>query len=159
MNLQAESRKWERFLWPILATALVLGVWHFCVIWTASKVFPSPIAVIKGIEGLLRRNILWMDMADSLRRVALGFGAAVVLAIPAGLFLGWHPAANKTVNPAIQILRPISPIAWIPVAIVLFGIGDKAAIFLIFLAAFFPIVIACDRWCCYCSTDVSAGGP
>ncbi len=142
MNSLAESRKWEKFFWPILATALFLALWHFSVIWTATKVFPSPLAVEKGMAGLLQKNILWMDIADSLRRVAIGFGAATLLGIPAGLFLGWHPAANQVVNPTIQILRPISPIAWIPVAIVLFGIGDKAAIFLIFLAAFFPIVIA-----------------
>jgi NitT/TauT family transport system permease protein len=52
-------------------------------------------------------------------------------------------AANQVVNPVMQILRPISPIAWIPVAIIFFGIGDDAAIFLIFLGAFFPIVVAC----------------
>ena len=143
MNSFTEVRKWEKFFWPTLATFLSLVLWHFSVIWTATKVFPSPIAVLKGIEGLLRRDILWMDIADSLRRVALGFGAAALLGIPAGLFLGWHAAAKRVVNPTIQILRPISPIAWIPVAIVLFGIGDKPAIFLIFLAAFFPIVIAC----------------
>jgi NitT/TauT family transport system permease protein len=59
-----------------------------------------------------------------------------------GLTLGWYPTANQIVNPVLQILRPISPIAWIPVAIILFGIGDTTAVFLIFLAAFFPIVVA-----------------
>ena len=84
-----------------------------------------------------------MDIADSLRRVAIGFGAAAVVGIPLGLALGWYPAADRVVNPVMQILRPISPIAWIPVAIILFGVGDNAAIFLIFLGAFFPIVVAC----------------
>jgi NitT/TauT family transport system permease protein len=60
-----------------------------------------------------------------------------------GLWLGWSAAANQVVNPVLQILRPISPIAWIPVAIIFFGVGDRAAIFLIFLASFFPIVLAC----------------
>ncbi|WP_256369885.1 ABC transporter permease [Granulicella sp. L46] len=63
--------------------------------------------------------------------------------MPLGLFLGWNPAANQVVNPALQILRPISPIAWIPVAIIFFGVGDHPAIFLVFLASFFPIVVAC----------------
>ena len=57
--------------------------------------------------------------------------------------LGWYPAADQVVNPVMQMLRPISPIAWIPVAIIFFGVGDDAAIFLIFLGAFFPIVVAC----------------
>ncbi|HEY1499925.1 MAG TPA: ABC transporter permease [Acidobacteriaceae bacterium] len=92
---------------------------------------------------LLRHHVLWRDIVDSLRRVALGFGAASIIGIPLGLILGWYPAANQVVNPVMQILRPISPIAWIPVAIIFFGIGDDAAIFLIFLGAFFPIVVAC----------------
>ncbi len=56
--------------------------------------------------------------------------------------LGWYPMAAQMVNPVIQILRPISPIAWIPVSIVWFGVGDAAAVYLIFLGAFFPIVVA-----------------
>jgi NitT/TauT family transport system permease protein len=87
--------------------------------------------------------VLWADIGDSLRRVALGFGAAVVVGVPLGLTLGWYPALNQVVNPALQILRPISPLAWIPVAIVFFGVGDRPAVFLIFLSAFFPIVVAC----------------
>jgi NitT/TauT family transport system permease protein len=67
----------------------------------------------------------------------------VVLGIPLGLALGWYPAANHVVNPVVQLLRPISPIAWIPVAIIFFGVGDSAAIFLIFLSAFFPILVTC----------------
>jgi len=92
---------------------------------------------------LLRRNVLWADIVDSLRRVALGFGLAAVTGIPLGLALGWYPALNQVVNPVIQILRPISPIAWIPVAIVFFGVGERPAIFLVFLSAFFPILVAC----------------
>jgi NitT/TauT family transport system permease protein len=74
--------------------------------------------------------------------VAIGFGAATVIGIPLGLILGWYPAANKVVNPVLQILRPISPIAWIPVAIILLGVGDHAATSLIFLGALFPIIVA-----------------
>ncbi len=66
-----------------------------------------------------------------------------VLGIPLGLTLGWYPAANQVANPVLQLLRPISPIAWIPIAIILFGVGDHAATFLIFLGAFFPIVVTC----------------
>src|SRR6185312_16650931 len=91
----------------------------------------------------IHKNVLWADILDSLRRVAIGFGAAAILGIPIGLTLGWYPAADQVVNPTMQILRPISPIAWIPVAIIFFGVGDNAAIFLIFLGAYFPIVVAC----------------
>jgi NitT/TauT family transport system permease protein len=143
MNSLAQPGKWERFFWPLLACALFLALWHFSVVWTATKIFPSPLAVEQGIAGLIHKQLLWRDMLDSLRRVAIGFGAAAVIGIPLGLTLGWYPAANQVVNPLLQILRPISPIAWIPVAIILLGVGDHAATSLIFLGALFPIVVAC----------------
>lgn len=143
MNALAKPGRWEKFFWPLLAAALLLALWHYSVIWTATKVFPSPLSVEKGLAELLRKHVLWADIGDSLRRVAIGFGTAGVIGIPLGLTLGWYPTANKVLNPVLQILRPISPIAWIPVAILFFGIGDHAAIFLIFLGAFFPIVVAC----------------
>jgi NitT/TauT family transport system permease protein len=133
---------WERFFWPIAAAAMLLCVWHYSVLWTGTKVFPSPLSVEKGITELFHKHVLWADIADSLRRVAIGYGAAVLVGIPLGLCLGWFPSAHQVVNPLLQILRPISPIAWIPVAIIFFGIGDPAAIFLVFLGAFFPIVVA-----------------
>jgi NitT/TauT family transport system permease protein len=143
MNALAKPGRWEKIFWPLLAVALLLALWQYSVIWTATKVFPSPLSVEKGLTELLRKHVLWADIADSLRRVAIGFGTAGVIGIPLGLTLGWYPAVNQVLNPVLQILRPISPIAWIPVAILFFGIGDHAAIFLIFLGAFFPIVVAC----------------
>jgi NitT/TauT family transport system permease protein len=143
MSSLAQPKKWEKLFWPVLASALFLALWHYTVVWSATKVFPSPLAVEKGLAELARKGLLWAYIGDSLRRVALGFAAAAALGIPLGLTLGWYPAANQTLNPLLQILRPISPIAWIPVAIILFGVGDATAVFLIFLGAFFPIVVAC----------------
>lgn len=143
MNALTRPRSWEKFLWPLITAALLLAVWHYAVIFTATKVFPSPMSVERGMSELLSKHVLWADVSDSLRRVAFGYGAAVLIGIPLGLSLGWYPAANQVVNPVIQLLRPISPIAWIPVAIIFFGIGDRAAIFLIFLGSFFPILVAC----------------
>jgi len=143
MNSLAKPAGWEKFFWPLLAAALLLALWHYSVVWTATKVFPSPLSVEKGLAELLRKHVLWSDIGDSLRRVAFGFGTAAIVGIPLGLTLGWYPALNQVLNPVLQILRPISPIAWIPVAIIFFGIGDRAAVFLIFLSAVFPILVAC----------------
>jgi NitT/TauT family transport system permease protein len=142
MNSLAQPGKWERYFWPLFAASVFLAVWYVSVRWTASKIFPSPLDVGRGMAELIQKGLLWHYTLDSLRRVAIGYLAAVVLAIPAGLLLGWYPAAGLVVNPTIQIMRPISPIAWIPVSIIWFGIGDAAAVFLIFLASFFPIVVA-----------------
>jgi NitT/TauT family transport system permease protein len=143
MSALASPKKWETYVWPILTATLLLLLWHYSVLWTATKIFPSPHDVEKGIIELVHKHVLWADIVDSLRRVAIGFGLAVLVGVPFGLILGWYPAANQVVNPLLQILRPISPIAWIPIAIILLGVGDYAATALIFMGAFFPIVVAC----------------
>ncbi|MGA2213772.1 MAG: ABC transporter permease [Bryobacteraceae bacterium] len=142
MNALAQPRKWEKLFWPLLAVGVFLVLWHYSVVVSASKVFPSPAAVVKGIRELAHKGVLVGYILDSLRRVFVGFGFAVLLGIPTGLALGWYPAAARVVNPVIQMARPISPLAWIPLSIVWFGVGDAAAMYLIFLGAFFPIVVA-----------------
>jgi NitT/TauT family transport system permease protein len=142
MSVRTKTAAWEKLVWPILAAAILLAVWHYSVVWTGTKIFPSLQAVWRGVIELVHKHVLWADITDSLRRVAVGFGLATLIGVPLGLALGWYPAANRVLNPTLQILRPISPIAWIPVAIIFFGIGDRAATFLVFLGAFFPIVVA-----------------
>ena len=71
-----------------------------------------------------------------------GYLLAVVTAIPLGLLLGWYRRGEQALNPILQLLRPISPLAWIPISILWFGVGDLAAIFLIFLASFLPLTVA-----------------
>ena len=73
--------------------------------------------------------------------IAAGFGLALVVAIPLGLWMGWVHGAFVTLNPLFQIMRPISPIAWIPIAILWFGVGNASPIFLIFIASVFPMIV------------------
>jgi len=98
--------------------------------------------VALGLVELARKGLLLRYVRDSLLRVAAGFGGALLAGVPLGVLLGWYPRAARAANPVVQFLRPISPLAWIPVAIVLFGVNDRAAIFLIFLASLFPILVA-----------------
>lgn len=142
MKSLAQPRRWEKYFWPLLAAGIFLSLWHLLVRWSDTKVFPSPLSVQRSIAELMHSGWLLRYILDSLRRVVLGYGTAAILAIPSGLLLGWYSSAASVVDPVIQVIRPISPIAWIPVAIVWFGVGDQAAIFLIFLASFFPIVVA-----------------
>jgi NitT/TauT family transport system permease protein len=132
----------EAILLPVLTAALLVTVWHVAVVITRTDVFPSPLAVARGVGELARKGVLGIYVRDSLVRVAAGYSLALVFGIPTGIALGWYSGAARAINPVIQFLRPISPLAWIPVAIVLFGVTNSAAIFLIFLASFFPIVVA-----------------
>ena len=135
-------RTLETILLPTLTAALLIGIWQVAVVVTKTQIFPSPLAVLRGITELASKGLLGSYVRDSLMRVAAGYSLALVFGIPLGIALGWFSAAARAMNPVIQFLRPISPLAWIPVAIVLFGVSNSAAIFLIFLASFFPIVVA-----------------
>ena len=78
---------------------------------------------------------------DSLYRVLTAVGIAAALGVPLGLAMGWSPRIRAAVDPLIEFIRPIPPLAWIPLSILWFGIGDMQIEFIIFLAAFFPVVL------------------
>ncbi|MBE7494286.1 MAG: ABC transporter permease [Verrucomicrobiaceae bacterium] len=127
---------------PLSTAVIFLVVWHFLVRLSGSDLFPTPMEVVRGIRELIEKGLLLKYIVASLFRVSWGFMLAVLVGVPLGLILGWFRAAFQALNPMIQILRPISPIAWIPVAILWFGIDDTAPVFLIFLASVFPITVS-----------------
>lgn len=127
---------------PLSVVTVLLVAWHLGVLVSHSDIFPTPIAVLRGIGQLIREGVLVRYIIASLFRVTWGFVIAVLVGVPTGLLLGWHRMAFRAFNPMIQMLRPISPIAWIPLAILWFGVTDAAPIFLIFLASVFPITVS-----------------
>ena len=126
---------------PVLFVAILLVAWQIAIGRTPGHLLPGPLAVAGGIAELLRNGLLLKYMVASLFRVTWGFALAAALAIPLGLTIGWYQRAALAFNPLLQILRPISPLAWIPIAILWFGVGDAAAIFLIFVGCFFPLLL------------------
>ena len=130
-----------RVLCPLAVAALLIGAWWYAVIQTGSVIFPTPWQVVTGALELARDGTLWDHITSSLARVATGFLLAVLIAVPLGLWIGRVGAAYVTLNPIFQMLRPISPIAWIPVAILWFGVGEMSPIFLIFIASVFPMIL------------------
>ncbi len=132
----------ERIILPLLTTTALLLGWAMAVHVSGTKIFPSPLEVARGLAELGRRGILGSYIRDSLFRVFVGYGIAVAIGIPLGLLIGWFAGFGRVVNPLIQMMRPISPIAWMPLAVIWFGIGEPAPIFLIVLGALFPLVVA-----------------
>jgi NitT/TauT family transport system permease protein len=106
------------------------------------SLFPGPLAVLRGLGGELRSGRLLDDAIASLFRVSAGFLLAVALGVPLGLLLGHSARARAAFLPMVNFFRNLSPLAWIPFAILWLGIGDPPAIFLIFLSAFFPVVLS-----------------
>jgi NitT/TauT family transport system permease protein len=127
---------------PIVVSILFLLLWDAVVRFSGSTIFPKPINVWWGLVELVQKGLLAKYIVASLFRVTWGFFLAVIVGVPFGLALGWYRPAEQAFNPLIQGLRPISPIAWIPVAILWFGISDAAPVFLIFLASVFPITVS-----------------
>jgi NitT/TauT family transport system permease protein/sulfonate transport system permease protein len=103
------------------------------------NLFPPPSAIASAAVDLARAGMLWRDVSASLLRVLVGFSLAAVFGVGLGLLLGRLQAVARYVLPLIEVIRPISVIAWIPIAILWFGLGDRPAWFLIALGAFFPI--------------------
>ena len=126
---------------PLALLAFVVAMWWVVVAQTGSVIFPTPWQVVVGTIEIARDGSLWDHIGASLFRVGVGFLLATLIAIPLGLFMGWCNAAFLTLNPIVQILRPISPIAWIPLAILWFGMGNISPIFLIFLSSLFPTIV------------------
>ncbi len=131
----------ESFALPLLLGVALVASWSLAVRLSGTHVFPAPGSVLAGVVELARRGVLWRYLRDSLLRVAIGYGVAVLIGVPLGMWMGWSRTVATILNPVVQLLRPISPIAWIPVAIVLFGVGNLAPIFLVFLGSFFAIVV------------------
>jgi NitT/TauT family transport system permease protein len=126
---------------PVAFIAVLLLAWQIAVTRSPRYILPGPWGVVGGIADLLRHGFLFKYIVASLFRVTWGFGFAAILAIPLGLVIGWNRRAEIAFNPLVQVLRPISPLAWIPLAILWFGVGDASSIFLIFLGCFFPLLL------------------
>lgn len=129
---------------PFITLFFVLLLWELVTRFSgwSSNVFPNPIAVLTSMGELIANGTLLKNTVASLFRVSVGFSLAVVLGVPLGIILGRVEIIKLSFNPLIQFLRPISPLAWIPLAMLWFGLGDPPAIFLIFLASFFPMVVS-----------------
>ena len=133
--------KLMKLLPSLTVMALLIGVWWLVVVEAQSVIFPTPWQVVTGTGELVQNGVLWEHIGASLFRVGSGFLLAVAFAVPLGLWMGWVRGAFTTLNPIFQMLRPISPIAWIPIAILWFGVGNASPIFLIFISSVFPMVV------------------
>ncbi|MET0313703.1 MAG: ABC transporter permease [Hansschlegelia sp.] len=121
---------------PILLLAWEAGV---RMGWINGDMFPAPSAILHALVDMSEAGLLWKDVWASVVRVTVGFGLAAVVAVSLGLAFGVWTRAAAYLNPLIELIRPISVLAWIPLAILWFGLGDKSAWFIIFLGSFFPI--------------------
>lgn len=133
-----------RYTLPLFAFLLLFLTWDLLSRYSgwSRNVFPSITDVVAGMAELVASGDILRHSAASLFRVTCGFYLSIIFGIPLGVILGRSKIGQIFLNPVIQFLRPISPLAWIPLAMLWFGIGDKPAVFLIFLAGFFPLTVS-----------------
>ena len=128
----------------VIATMAIVTAW-----WTVILVFephvsllPPPIQVAEEFWELLQSGALFTHIGASLGRVFSAWAIAGLVAIPLGIAMGRIPIVERLFDPLVELIRPISPLAWIPLAILWFGIGEAGKIFVVFIGAFFPSLIS-----------------
>jgi len=121
----------------------VVGTWDVAarLSWYNTALLPPPSQVAQAWWQLLDSGVLVPAIIGSVGRVLTGFTAAAVLAVALAILLARFGWLEKSVRPSIELLRPISPIAWIPLAILWFRSGDRPAYFIVFIGSFFPILL------------------
>jgi NitT/TauT family transport system permease protein len=157
------TQNWRAHATGLIVPVAVVALWQASAMlgWVNPQVLPSPLAVLhKWFEYLLPlvpydaanaaagSRLAWAfsgeligDTISSMYRVVVGFAVGAGLALPLGLVMGSSKRAYAWLNPLMQVLRPIPPIAYIPLAILWFGLGNAPAVFLIALGAFFPVLM------------------
>ena len=143
------SGLWLRVLPPVLGIALLILVWAL-VAMKSSTGFPSPLATWQQAlqvfsdpfysKGPNDQGVGW-NVLSSLRRVALGFGLAAAVGIPAGFAIGRFEFLSRMFNPLISLLRPVSPLAWLPIGLLVFKGANPAAIWTLFICSIWPMII------------------
>jgi ABC-type nitrate/sulfonate/bicarbonate transport system ATPase subunit/ABC-type nitrate/sulfonate/bicarbonate transport system permease component len=127
----------------IIQLIIIIGfllLWEIGVRQTINTLIPTPSKCIDALYELISDNILIPDLIASLSRVFVGFSIALIIGTVLGFVLGLIPTFKQAVMGVLELLRPIPPIAWIPIAVSLLGIGNASAWFVIFIGAFFPIL-------------------
>jgi len=133
----------------LLSRALSFGgllvlviVWDLAIRLSHVSLLPGPIAVARAIGELGEKGFLFKHVVASLFRVTWGYLFAVLVGVPLGIVLAWYRRGGLAIGPLVEIVRPISALAWIPLAILWFGVGDLAAVFIIFVASVWPLTVA-----------------
>ncbi len=148
------SRLWlpERARAVLLAVVFPLALvvlWHYLVVMTGTRLVPAPYQVgvmmwdfiFGGIHDDAFSATIGTHLLASMQRVYGGFLLAIVIGVPLGLLIGKVPLIRQMLDPTLSLLRPIPVTAWLPLSMIFFGLGPRSAIFLVFLGAFYPILL------------------
>lgn len=126
-----------KYIYQSIVLAFVILIWHIF----SSEIIPSPMQVLDAFRLIIDNNSLQIGIIDSLYRYGIGLILGVIFGVIIGFIFGYNPKFAQAFDPLFNILRPISPIAWVPIILIIFGIGDLPTIFIIAYSVFFPMVL------------------
>lgn len=132
-----------RGLYGLIGLGILIGLWWMGIHLWGSRLAQqfSPGLALQTTWELLTQEEIWWHISLSLKRVAVGLGLAIILGVPLGLLMGFLPRLNALLTPSFQFLRMISPLSWMPIAVMAFGIGDASIYFLLTFAAVWPVIL------------------
>ena len=126
----------------VVSFAVFLGLWQVIAVWLDAPIqFPSPLRVASAFGDLATGGELFEHALISTGRLIASLVVSVALAVPLGFFMGLNEKANAYLDPLVELLRPISGIAWIPLGLFIFGVGDVLPVFIMVYVAFFPLLL------------------
>lgn len=139
----ASIRAISRPVYIYLRTMIPFAVLWYCLsLYIGNQaMLPTPIDVLRALGILATGPELWGHMITSMRRLAVGYGLAIVFGLTLGICMGQVRLVHELVDPVIELLRPVSGIAWIPLALILLGVGDDLTMFILFYGSVFPMII------------------
>jgi NitT/TauT family transport system permease protein len=151
-EISSSANWWPRLRPILLAIAFpmaLLAIWHVSTAGRPGSLIPPPYDVwlelrdlaFGGINDDAYSRTLHIHLLASVSRVYGGFALALIVALPLGMLIGRVPLVRQAIDPTIQILRPVPVTAWLPLAMIIFGLGPRSAVFLVFLGAFYPILV------------------
>lgn len=137
-----QSTKWTSRMWLLLSFLTAMGVWYILsIIPKTSRVFPNVVVTLQQIQVMIQRGVLWNDIRTSLFSVLCGFGLGFVIALPTAILMAWYRPVRNIIEPWIQFIRNIPPLAYVPLVVILVGVGAQAQITVITIATFLTMSI------------------
>lgn len=140
-----DQKIWSSLIYSTIGIAITICIWQFIVSFFVSgeqfKEGFAPINTFREIYNFIQRDNLTRHAIPSLLRVGIGLLIAIIIGIPVGIMVGYFSKLNSITNTVFQFIRMTSPLAWMPIAIIIFGVGDRPVYFLITVAAVWPLII------------------
>ena len=124
-------------VWLLISFAVAMLVWYIMsIIPQTSRAFPNVVVTIQGLMTMVERGVFWQDLSSSLISVAMGYAIGFVIALPVAILMAWYMPVRNILEPWIQFIRNIPPLAYVPLIVICAGVGRLPQVIVITIACF-----------------------